>query len=114
MIFLIDYCRIITPKVLDVLKKKNVRATFFILGTTISKTVDLNGLGAPNQQNWRENRTILRRIVEEGHSIGIHGFDHRNWTDLSQLNWLKQVIVTESLINQTAKIKTWILRAPCG
>ena len=44
-----------TDKVLDVLKEKNVKATFFVIGEYVRKYPD-----------------TARRIVEEGHTIGIH------------------------------------------
>lgn len=49
----------ITVKVLDILKEEKVPATFFILGTNIE---------------GRE--AILRRIYNEGHTIGNHSFTH--------------------------------------
>lgn len=51
-----------TPKILDVLRRNGVRATFFTVGTRVA-----------------ENPALARRIVEEGHQIGLHGFTH---TDL--------------------------------
>lgn len=50
----------VTPQILDVLKKEQVHATFFVVGNTIGdKTKD-----------------ILERQISEGNSIGIHSFDH--------------------------------------
>ena len=48
----------VTPEILDILKKNDVKATFFIL-------------------NYGEKSIpILERIAREGHTIGIHGFSH--------------------------------------
>lgn len=47
-----------TPKVLDILKEEQVKATFFIID------YDQNKEG------------LVKRIVEEGHTIGIHGYSH--------------------------------------
>ena len=44
-----------TAAVLDILKKKNIKATFFVVGENVKKHPD-----------------VARRIVEEGHTIGIH------------------------------------------
>ena len=44
-----------TTKVLDILKKHNIKATFFVVG-----------------ENVRRHPEVARRIVEEGHTIGIH------------------------------------------
>ena len=49
-----------TPQILDTLKEKGVRATFFILGS--------------HAERWPE---LVRRISAEGHQIGNHGYFHR-------------------------------------
>ena len=48
----------ITPKILDILKEKNVKATFFIL----------------NYNSNTEN--LVKREISEGHTVGIHGYSH--------------------------------------
>ncbi len=50
----------ITPKVLDVLRKHNVKATFFVIG-----------------ENVRANGDILKMVVDEGHLIGNHSYSHK-------------------------------------
>ena len=49
-----------TPKVLAVLKKHQVKATFFIIGEKVSA-----------------NPALLKEIVKQGHSIGNHSFSHK-------------------------------------
>ena len=49
----------LTPKILAILKKHNIKATFFILGRNIS---------------GREK--ILKSVVKEGHSVASHSFCH--------------------------------------
>lgn len=48
-----------TPKVLDILKEKGVKATFFVIG-----------------EMAEENPELLKRIAAEGHAIGIHCNSH--------------------------------------
>ena len=48
-----------TEKVLDILKERDIHATFFLVG-----------------ENVEQNPEIARRIVEEGHTIGIHSNSH--------------------------------------
>ncbi|MCB5170081.1 bifunctional polysaccharide deacetylase/glycosyltransferase family 2 protein [Streptomyces bambusae] len=48
-----------TPKVLDVLRREGVKATFFTVGTRVA-----------------EHPGLARRIVDEGHQIGVHSFTH--------------------------------------
>jgi len=50
---------VVTDAILDVLKKQNVKATFFVVGKEIE---------------GRE--IILKRIYAEGHSIGLHTYSH--------------------------------------
>lgn len=52
----------VTPKILDILKKENVKATFFVLGSSIDSS--------------NESKNILKREVAEGHSIGNHTYSH--------------------------------------
>jgi cellulose synthase/poly-beta-1,6-N-acetylglucosamine synthase-like glycosyltransferase/peptidoglycan/xylan/chitin deacetylase (PgdA/CDA1 family) len=54
-----------TPKVLDVLAKHHVPATFFVIGSQVAR-----------------NPGLARRIVAEGHEIGLHTFTH---PDLARL-----------------------------
>src|SRR3982751_5823575 len=49
-----------TPLILDVLRREQVRATFFILGRHADRWPDL-----------------VRRMADEGHQLGNHGYWHR-------------------------------------
>lgn len=49
----------VTPKILDILKKEDIKATFFVLGTMV-----------------KSNPDILKREKEEGHYIANHGYSH--------------------------------------
>lgn len=51
----------ITPKVLDILKSENVKATFFVIGKSVEN-----------------NPEIVKRAYEEGHYIANHGYSHNN------------------------------------
>lgn len=55
-----------TPKILDILKQKNVKATFFVIGKQAQKYPEM-----------------LRRINDEGHIIADHTYNH---TDLKKLD----------------------------
>ena len=50
----------VTPYILDVLDKYNVKATFFVLGTRV-----------------KQNPDILKRTYEAGHYIANHGYSHK-------------------------------------
>ena len=51
----------VTPKILDILKEENVKATFFVIG----KSVDAHP-------------EIVKRAYDEGHYIANHGYSHNN------------------------------------
>lgn len=51
----------VTPKVLDILKEENIKATFFVIG----KSVDAHP-------------EIVKRAYDEGHYIANHGYSHNN------------------------------------
>ena len=51
-----------TDKILDILKKNNIKATFFVLGSSIESN--------------DKSTEILKRIAKEGHAIGSHGYSH--------------------------------------
>ena len=55
-----------TPKILDVLKKEGVKATFFMIGQPVADHPD-----------------IVRRVYAEGHEIGNHSFTHPNMAHVS-------------------------------
>lgn len=50
-----------TPKVLDILKSENVKATFFVIGKSVEN-----------------NPEIVKRAYEEEHYIANHGYSHNN------------------------------------
>ena len=51
----------VTPKILDILKAENVKATFFVIGKYVDRHPE-----------------IVKREYEEGHYIANHGYDHDN------------------------------------
>lgn len=53
--------KIVTQKVLDILKKEEVKATFFVIGKHVE-----------------EYPEIIKREYEEGHYIANHGYSHNN------------------------------------
>ncbi len=48
----------VTPRVLDILKQNNVKATFFLIGYSDDK------------------KPIISRMIDEGHTVAIHGYSH--------------------------------------
>ncbi len=87
-----------TDKILDVLKEKKVKATFFVVGKTGSLA---------------ENR--YRRIVEEGHTLGLHSYSHRYEEIYASLeNYKKDVLRLKEYLYEVTGEEVWAYRFPGG
>lgn len=87
-----------TLSVLDILKKKNVKATFFCIGINIEKHPE-----------------ILKRIIEEGHIVGNHSYSHSNFFDFYRKNRLiGEIRKTDALIESISGKKVQLFRPPYG
>jgi len=74
-----------TAKILDVLKKHNVPAAFFLVGNYIEKNADL-----------------VRRMVDEGHIVGNHTMHHFDMSKLSDKEaFTKELQDLETLFKET-------------
>ncbi|MFF9031183.1 bifunctional polysaccharide deacetylase/glycosyltransferase family 2 protein [Streptomyces iakyrus] len=84
-----------TPKVLDVLKKHDARAVFFITGTMASRHPDL-----------------VQRMVDEGHEIGLHTFNHPDLSlqTKSRIDW--ELSQNQLALAGAAGIRTSLFRPP--
>ena len=54
-----------TPKLLDGLEKRGVKATFFLLGEEVKQYPD-----------------VVRRMHDDGHLIGVHSYKHVNFKEV--------------------------------
>ncbi len=86
-----------TDRILDVLKKENVRATFFVVGRAI-----------------QEHPQTLRRILHEGHAIGNHTWDHPHLVMLSRAEIHNQLIRTDAILQRVGGVHTRLMRPPFG
>ena len=86
-----------TPKLLDLLAKRGVKVTFFVLG-----------------ENVQENPEILKREVAEGHEIGNHSWSHPNLAKMSEEAVKKQLQGTQDLVFQLTGTKPKTMRPPYG
>ena len=83
-----------TPKILDVLKKKNATATFFLIGIQTDK---FSGLA--------------KRIYREGHTIGNHTFTHPDVSNISTAYMKVELNLTERLFASLVGVRTTLMRA---
>lgn len=86
-----------TPQMLDGLAKKNVKATFFLLGQQVEKYPD-----------------IVKRMNREGHLIGNHSYKHEQLSKLSSVQACAQVNRTNELIQAITGEYPEYLRPPFG
>lgn len=87
-----------TSQFLDILKKNQIKATFFCIGKQIEKHPD-----------------IFKRIIEEEHSIGNHTYSHSNKTGLlSTSEMVKEISRCDDAIQQFGNISTPFYRPPFG
>jgi peptidoglycan-N-acetylglucosamine deacetylase len=86
-----------TDLILDILKDKEVKATFFVVG----KQVELFP-------------ATMKRIAQEGHAIGNHSWDHKNFTKLSSKQIKQQLDRTNQAIEDAIGESTAWVRAPYG
>lgn len=87
-----------TPLLLDKLKELNLPATFFVVGKLVN-----------------ENPEVLKRIVEENHSIGLHTMSHnKNKCYSSHENFIKENLELQKLLQKDFNVNTKIVRFPFG
>lgn len=86
-----------TPEVLDILKQKNIKATFFVIGKQAQKYPD-----------------ILRRIYTEGHVIGDHTLNHVDLTKLDTQQIEQELEQCASVIHEIIGKSPRFVRPPFG
>ncbi len=86
-----------TPKILDVLKKHNVKAIFFITGPYLNQHQDL-----------------VRRMIEEGHTVGNHTVHHPSLPTLSNDKVEEEVLGLDRAFKEKFGRSMKFLRPPKG
>jgi probable sporulation protein (polysaccharide deacetylase family) len=82
---------------LDILKENDIRITFFIGG------------------EWaKDNPELLKRMAEEGHEIGNHGYSHKHHNNLNLDGNKREILETEKVIESILGIKTRLFAPPYG
>ncbi len=86
-----------TPRLLDILRQRNIKATFYVIG----RNVDMY----PG---------ITRRIVAEGHEIGNHTYTHANLKTLSDASVRGEMNRTRDSIIRATGVQPRTMRPPYG
>lgn len=87
----------LTPKLLDMLKARNLRATFYLIGNRVV--------------TWPD---IVKRIADEGHEIGNHSWSHPNLAKHSNASVLSQIDRTTEAIYKVTGRPPVTFRPPYG
>lgn len=87
-----------TAKILDILKERNIKATFFVIG-----------------QEDEESKALYRRIVAEGHTLGMHSFSHKYDVIYKSLDAFKEDMEhLQSYLKEVTGVAPTIMRFPGG
>lgn len=86
-----------TPKLLDILKQRNIKGTFFLVG-----------------RNVKQYPQIVRRILEEGHEIGNHTWTHASLTSRSDDQIRSEFKMSEEALASVANYRPRLMRPPYG
>lgn len=87
-----------TNKILDILARNNVKATFFLTGS-----------------GTKHHPQLIRNVVAKGHQLGNHSYTHPDFTKLSATQMKSELDRTEAIVKSvTGKTTKPIFRAPFG
>ncbi len=86
-----------TGDILDILKVKNQKATFFVTYSYV-----------------RDNPALVERMIAEGHVIGNHSMKHRSMPDLSLEDARDEIVGLHRYMRDTYGIEMTVFRPPMG
>ncbi|HNX77746.1 MAG TPA: polysaccharide deacetylase family protein [Candidatus Rifleibacterium sp.] len=86
-----------TPQVLEILRQRNIKAIFFVLGVQAQKFPEL-----------------VKQIHDEGHLIGNHSYSHKNLAQVSSEKMHDEINRTSRLIESITGRRPAFLRPPYG
>lgn len=86
-----------TPKILDVLKEKNIKAVFFITGDYLNRSSEL-----------------VQRMLEEGHEVGNHSMNHYSFATISAAKVQEEIKLLDDMLFEKFGRKTYFVRPPKG
>lgn len=87
----------LTPRLLDMLKERGIKATFYLVG-----------------QNVAQYPEIVARMVAEGHEVGNHSWSHPFFTKMSETAVRSQLQRTHDAIVSASGVAPKTLRPPYG
>jgi len=86
-----------TGKVLDILARHKVRATFFVVGSLASRYP-----------------ALVRRMEREGHTVGNHSYNHAVFSQLTTEQYRRQITRTDAILAPLVGYRPRYIRPPYG
>jgi len=84
-----------TERLLELFSQHQVKSTFFVLG-------------------WVAERcpTLIQKIVEQGHELASHGYDHQRATQMDEQSFYQDVYKSKSILEDVSGVQVKGYRAP--
>lgn len=86
-----------TPRLLDMLKERHIKATFFLIGRSVA--------------TWPD---IVKRIVAEGHEVANHTWSHPQLSHMKSTSVMDQLQKTHDAIVKACGVAPLVYRPPYG
>lgn len=86
-----------TARLLNALKQYDAKATFFVVGNRVAN-----------------NKSLIQRMINEGHEVGNHSYSHRDLRKLSDANVINQLRNTNNAIAAITGMNPKVMRPPYG
>lgn len=87
----------LTPKLLDILKERNIKCTFFVIG-----------------KNAKMYPKIIQRMIAEGHEVANHTWTHCSLTSRSDAQIRSELQQSEDALVAAANYRPHLIRPPYG
>lgn len=83
--------------ILKILEKNEIKATFFMTGDWISRYPD-----------------VVKELYEAGHDLGNHGENHKNMSQLSEEECVKEIQMVHNRVYEIVGVEMDLFRPPSG
>lgn len=93
----VDWGNEVIPEILNTLKEKNIKITFFVTGRWV-----------------KEYPELFQSIIKEGHEIGSHGYHHLNYSNLNFAQNEEEIRMAEKEIMKYTSQKPIYFAPPSG
>jgi peptidoglycan/xylan/chitin deacetylase (PgdA/CDA1 family)/uncharacterized caspase-like protein len=96
-----------TDRILEILKKYQVKSVFFELGTNLGKLKN-------NKVQPTRAAAAARHVIEAGHTVGSHTFSHSLLPKMSDSEIASEIDETNRFLESVINVRTPLFRPPYG